>query len=62
MFDIDQTIRERRSTRMFLPQRPVPRALLLNGLSPWPCSVELQYPAVADVFTTEPARAVLVSS
>jgi hypothetical protein len=36
MFDIDQTIRERRSTRMFLPQRPVPRALLLNGLSPWP--------------------------
>ena len=32
MFDLEQVIKERRSTRMFLPHRPVPRELLAEAL------------------------------
>jgi nitroreductase len=42
MLDLDQAIRERHSTRLFLPQ-PVPRELV-NGPV---CAIELQHPAVA---------------
>jgi nitroreductase len=33
MLDLDQAIRERRSTRMFLPEQPVPRALVNEALA-----------------------------
>jgi nitroreductase len=48
MLDLDQAIRERHSTRMFLPQQPVPRGLVDEALalaqlaqrtpSAWRCS------------------------
>ena len=33
VLDLDATIRERHSTRMFLPQQPVPRALVDEALA-----------------------------
>ena len=33
MFDLDQKIKERHSTRMFLPQQPVPRELVSEALA-----------------------------
>ncbi len=33
MIDLDQAIRERHSTRMFLPRQPVPRELVDEALS-----------------------------
>ena len=33
MFDLDQTIKERHSTRMFLPEQPVPRELVSEALA-----------------------------
>ena len=33
MFDLEEVIRERRSTRMFLPDRPVPRGLVEEALA-----------------------------
>ena len=33
MFDLEEAIRERRSTRMFLPDRPVPRTLVDEALA-----------------------------
>ena len=38
MLDLDQVIRERHSTRMFLPQQPVPRELLDEALTLAQCA------------------------
>ena len=47
MFDLEQVIRERHSTRLFLPQ-PVPRALVEESLVlAQHAAVELRHPAVA---------------
>ena len=47
--DPEEVIRERHSTRMSLPQLPVPRELVDQALAPGPaCTVELQHPAGAD--------------
>ncbi len=46
MFDLEQVIRERHSTRLFLPQ-PVPRALVEKALVLAQNAVELRHPAVA---------------
>ncbi len=45
MYDLDQTIRQRRSVRGFLPDRPVPREILLEALelaqtAPSNCNVQ----------------------
>ena len=38
MFDPEQTIRERHSTRMFLPEKPVPQALFDEALTLAQCA------------------------
>ena len=63
MFDPEQTIRERHSTRMFLPEKPVPRALFDEALALAQCA-----PSNSNiqpwrmVFATGPARARLVEA
>ena len=49
MLDLDQAIRERHSTRLFLP-RPVPRELVNESPRPGSvCAVKLKHPAMARI-------------
>ena len=47
MIDLDKAILEHHSTRMFLPNQPVPRQLVDEALNRAASAVELQHPAVA---------------
>jgi nitroreductase len=63
MLDLDQAIRERHSIRMFLPEQPVPRALVdealaLAQLAPSNSNIQ----PWRMVFATGPARARLVEA
>ena len=63
VLDLDAAIRERHSTRMFLPQQPVPRALVdealaLAQLAPSNSNIQ----PWRMVFATGPARARLVEA
>jgi nitroreductase len=45
MFDLEEAIRERHSTQMFLPQHPVPRELVEEALAlvvHAPCNSDIQ--------------------
>jgi nitroreductase len=63
MFDLEEAIRERRSIRMFLPDRPVARALLDEALA-----LAIRAPSNSNfqpwhmVFATGPARERLVAA
>ena len=63
MYDLDQVISERRSTRMFLPQKPVPRELVDEALAlavRAPSNSNIQPWRV--VFASGPARDRLVAA